>query len=184
VADGYGVLDGVVHIEEGAKVLRRRRILYATCSATLAAIMLLAVLDAVTSVAVYGVETERTRASSGGYELGVRYGSVTRPALATPFDIEVTRSGGFDGPVTVAVSSDYLAMWDANGLDPEPAESTRDSRFTYWTFEPPADGDTLEVSFDARIEPAVQHGRKGTVAVLDASGAVAVDVEFETWVWP
>ena len=184
MADSSGTLDGVVRLNEGVNVRRRRRMLYAVTTCVLASIMLLAVIDAVLPVGVYGVETAHVRARGGGFELDVRYGSVSRPALATPFDIEVTKTGGFDGPVMVKVSSEYLAMWDENGLDPEPIAATTDTQWTYWTFEPPREGDTMVVSFDARIEPAVQQGKKGTVAVLDASGASLVEVAFRTRIWP
>lgn len=179
-----GTLDGIFHFDEGSRVRGPRRTLYAVTSTVLAAIVLLAVVDAVAPFGVYGVDTDHVRASGGGFELDVRYGSVSRPALATPFDIEVTRPGGFDGPVTLSVTSDYLAMWDENGLDPEPMSSASDADRTYWTFEPPPEGDTMVVSFDARIEPAAQSGKSGRVAVLDVSGDTAVEVSFTTRVWP
>lgn len=178
---------GVVHLgeDESRAGLRRRRAGYAVVSVVLAAIVGAAVLDAVASIGIYGPHTE-TVATTGvdGVELEVRYGTVTRPALATPFDITITRPGGFGGQqVTVAVRSEYLAMWDENGLDPGPAEETADATTTYWTFEPP-EGDTLRIRFDARIEPAAQNGERGSVAVLDDDGSVVAAVEFETRVLP
>ncbi len=179
-----GTLDGAVHLDQGGRVRHRRRLHYAITTSVLAAVVLLAVVDAVAPFGVYGVHSAHARASGGGFELDVRYGSVSRPALATPFNIEVTRPGGFDGPVMIAVSSAYLAIWDENGLDPEPTEMTSDADHTYWTFEPPRQGDTMVVAFDGRIEPAVQRGKRGRVAVLDASGSTAVEVSFTTWIWP
>jgi hypothetical protein len=178
---------GVVHLgaDQGRFALRRRRITYTVVSAVLTAIVAAAVVDAATTIGIYGPNTERvTAAGPDGLELRVRYGSVSRPALATPFDITVTRPGGFDGQqVTLAVHSEYLAMWDENGLDPAPAEETADATTTYWTFEPP-DGDTLRVSFDGRIEPAAQTGERGSVAVVDDDGTLLARVEFETVVLP
>jgi hypothetical protein len=164
--------------------VRARRLAYRTCTVLLVALVGGAVLET-TGVAVYGVHTSTVEASSpDGWHLEVRYGDRSRPALATPFDIEVRHDGGFDGPVTVAVTSEYLAMWDENGLDPAPSEETSDAERTLWTFEPP-DGDTLGVSFDARIEPAVQSGERGRVAVIDdATGEELVAVEFQTTVLP
>lgn len=179
-----GTLDGVVHLHDSRHVRRRRRLLYTASTTVFTALVALALVDAVAPFGVYGVDSSHARASGGGFDLDVRYGSVSRPALATPFDIEVTRQGGFDGPVTLAVSSAYLAMWDENGLDPEPTETSADGDRTYWTFDPPPDGDTLNVSFDARIEPAVQRAQSGAVAVLDEAGAPAVEVTFTTWIWP
>lgn len=168
--------------EDLIHVYRRRRLGYLVTTTLLTLLVTGAVVD-VSGIAVYGVDTDHARARADGWELDVRYGTRTRPALATPFDIEVRRAGGFDGPVTVAVTSDYLAMWDENGLDPEPSSVTQDDQFLYWTFEPPP-GEVLVVSFDARIEPAAQNGQTGRVAVVDPSGAEVVAVDFRTDVLP
>jgi hypothetical protein len=159
-----------------------RRLLYTATTAALTLILGLAVLDGFDVADVYGVDTATAEASGGGYELAVRYGTVTRPALATPFEIVVTHDGGFDGPITIAVDRAYLAMWDENGLVPAPSAETSDDEWVEWEFDPPT-GDTLTVFFDARIEPAAQSGRAGRVAVLDDDRAVA-EVRFETRVLP
>ncbi|HET9441972.1 MAG TPA: hypothetical protein VFO65_01545 [Acidimicrobiales bacterium] len=180
-----GTLDEVRHIEgeDGAVLARKRRRLYRVTTTVLCLIVGLAVLDAVGLTGVYGVKTRTVRAEGAGLELEVRYPGVARPALAAPFEITLVRPGGFDGPVTVAVTSDYLAIWDANGLDPEPSSSTTDAQRLLWEFEPP-DGDTLVVSFDARIEPGMQQGKSGRVEVLDDDGATQVAVDFRTRVLP
>ena len=95
---------------------------------------------------------------------------MSRPALATPFDIEVHQDGGFDGPVRIAVDQEYLRMWDENGLVPAPSAETVMGPWVVWEFDPPI-GDTLLVTYDARIEPAAQEGRSGAVAVLDDDDA-------------
>jgi hypothetical protein len=83
----------------------------------------------------------------------------------------------------VAVSSDYLSMWDENGLDPAPSRETASPGELRWEFEPPP-ADALAISFDARIEPAAQQGKRGTVAVLDPAGAPFVSVSFRTRLRP
>lgn len=182
-----GTTDGIAHLGDTPRhtALRRRRVSYALTTIALSALMGLAVVDAVAPFGVYGVDTETISASGAdGFDLEVRYGTVTRPALATPFDIVVRREGGFDGrQVTVAVLSSYLAMWDENGLDPGPAEETADATYSFWTFDTP-DGDTLRIVLDARIEPAAQTGERGRVAVVDDAGTELVAVDFETWVLP
>jgi hypothetical protein len=177
--------DQAIHLDaaDTASALRRRRLGYRLTAAVLTALVALAVVDAVAPFGIYGVQTDTVSATGAGITLDVRYGTVSRPALATPFDIEVTSPGGFDGPVTVAVRSTYLAMWDENGLDPSPSAETSDGESTLWTFEPP-DGDILAISFDARIEPAAQNGEAGRVAVLDEDGAELAAVEFTTRVLP
>jgi hypothetical protein len=129
-----------------------------------------------------GVKTRSTTAQGGGYELTVTYGQVSRPGLATPWSIEIHHPGGFDGPVTVSTTTEYLDMFDENGLDPEPSNATANPEEVIWEFEPP-DGDTLAISFDARIEPGVQWGRTGRTSVL-VDGQPVVTASYKTWVMP
>jgi hypothetical protein len=156
--------------------------LYGVTTMSLVVIVGLAVIDGFGVVDVVGVDTSRVSATGGGFDLEVRYGTVTRPALATPFEIVVARPGGFDGPVTVGVSRDYLAMWDENGLFPAPSTETSLGSLVVWEFDPPP-GEVLTVTFDARIEPSAQSGQDGTVAVLQDDRPV-VEVGFHTAVRP
>ena len=144
-----------------------------------AALGLFVVLGA---VGFFGVRSAETSTSAEGYRLTVTYAKVTRGGLATPWSVEVRKEGGFDGPVVLAVTSSYLEMFDENGLDPDPAAATSDDEFTIWEFDPPS-GDTLSVSLDARIEPAVQSGRGGVLQVRDGDRVVAA-VSFSTRVMP
>lgn len=168
---------------EGPATVRRRRRSYAAMAAALAVVVGSAALDGATEVDVWGPSTDVVEGSGGGYELEVRHPTVTRPALATPFDIVVRRADGFDRPVEIAIDPDWIAMWDYQSLYPEPSESAGDPSRVIWTFEPP-DGDVLRVFLDARIQPSQQSGRRGWVAVLDDEGAVAVRVDFATTVRP
>jgi hypothetical protein len=133
---------------------------------------------------VFGVRSATSTASGGQYELRVSYATVTRPGVATPFEISVRRLDGaaITDPVTIAVSSDYLAMFDDNGLDPGPASETATADDVLWEFEPPGT-DTLVVTLDARVEPAVQWGRDGVVRIVDAEGDGA-EARIRTWVTP
>jgi hypothetical protein len=162
--------------------LRNRRWRYGTTTFVLTALMALGVVDALGWFDTYGVDDDTVRASGGGYDLAVRYGTVTRPALATPFEIVVSRDGGFSAPVTILVDRAYLAMWDENGLVPAPSAETARDEWVEWEFDAPT-GDTLTVWYDARIEPGAQSGRDGSVAVLD-DGQPVVTVEFSTKVLP
>lgn len=167
--------------EARADIARRRR-LYLVTSVVVTAIAVLAVADATRAVDAFGVSSDHVAAAGGGYELDVEYGTTSRPGLATPFAIEVRRPGGFDGPVTVAVDHHYMQMWDENGFYPTPSSETTDGRWLLWEFDPP-EGDVLRFTYDARIEPAVQQGRGGRVAVMDG-GAPVVEVDFHTRVMP
>ena len=185
---GEDLVAGVVPIarvdgEDGRRLRSRRLWLYRVTTAALGAIVVAAVLDALGVYPFFGVDSRHAVARAQGYELDVRYAEVSRPAVATPFDIEVRRDGGFDGPVTVGVSSDYLSMWDENGLDPAPSKETAQPGMLIWEFDPPP-GDALEISFDARIEPAAQEGKRGFVTVLGPEGNPLVAVSFRTRLRP
>ena len=145
-------------------------------------IVLLFVFIGLGLAGVLGVRTGTVSATGGGYELEVTYARVTRPGLATPWSTTVRHPGGFEGPITIAVSSEYFDMFDENGLDPDPSGATADGEYVYWEFEPP-DGDVLEVSFDARIEPARQWGRDGVSRLMDGNRVIA-EARYKTWVLP
>jgi len=178
----------VVHPDtrDGKGRIRHRRLLSWLTSAILAAVIGTAALDGVGVTAVWGVETETVRAvgsDTEGTQLVVRYGSVTRPALATPFEIVVTRPGGFDNEIELAVNVDYLELWDLNGVIPSPSSEQSEDGRVVWTFDPP-DGDTLRVVYEARIEPGSQlERRRGVVSLLDGGEAV-LTARFTTRVMP
>jgi hypothetical protein len=129
-----------------------------------------------------GVKSRSTTARGGGYELTVTYAQTTRGGLATPWSFEVHRAGGFDGPITVSTTTSYLDLFDENGFEPEPVTSTATPDEVIWEFEPP-EGDTLGVSLDARMEPAVHWGRAGQTSVL-VDGQPVVTARYKTWVLP
>jgi len=169
-----GTLADCADVHRRPAVRRQRGILYGSSVVALA-------LLGLSFAGTYGVQSRTVRAEEGPLALTVRYGSVSRPALATPFDIEVRRTR-FDGPVTVAITGEYLRMWDENGLLPAPASETTEGPWLVWEFDPP-EGDALRVTYDARIEPAAQKGERGRVEVRE-QGVAVVDVAFETTVLP
>ena len=136
------------------------------------------------ALGVYGVQTRTVTSAGGGYELSVTYASVSRPGLATPWSFEVRRPGGFPDGLTVAVTSSYFDAFDENGLGPAPVEETTEGELTIWRFSATR-SETLEVSFDARIEPGVQlTTAKGELSVLGAGNQPVVSVAFKTFVMP
>lgn len=136
------------------------------------------------ALGLLGVQHDEKSASGGGYEVTVTYPSIIRPGLATNWSVEVRREGGFERVLTLAVDSAYFDAFDENSLDPDPLGATSDGERTIWTFEPPPEGDTFTVSFDARIEPGVQLERiPGTVTVLEDGRPVAT-VDYKTLVLP
>ena len=133
---------------------------------------------------VFGVTSAEARAEGGGYELAVTYGKVSRPGLATPWVVKIRSPGGFDGPITIATTASYFDAFDENGLDPEPSASVGEGDDIVWEFDPP-EGELFTLSFDARIEPAVQlQSFAARTALLDASGGEIVSVSYRTRVMP
>ena len=130
-----------------------------------------------------GVRTGTKSAEGGGYQLEVRYAKVARPGLSVPWAVTIRHPGGFDGPVTLATNSTYFDLFDENSFDPDPESSTSDGERMIWEFEPPEDGDTMEVSLDTRVGPNIQLGTSGTTEILE-NGQPVVSVSYKTWILP
>lgn len=136
-------------------------------------------------IGIFGVRTRTAQNSGNGLTLSVLHASVTRPGMATPFSVAIATDDGTPLPseITTRIASDYLGMFDENALEPEPASSYQNGQWTWWTFDVPSGHDELEVSFDVRLEPAVQSGRTGS-ATVEVGGDEKVTVEFATRVMP
>lgn len=133
---------------------------------------------------VLGVRTSSAIASGDGLEIEVTHAAVTRPGLATPFDVVVRSVDGSPLPeqLTTRIDAGYLSMFDENGLDPSPSASFQSERWIWWTFDVPSGQTEFQLSFDARLEPGVQWGRRGSVALVDGNREVVA--AFRTWVIP
>lgn len=174
---------GVTHPgrDDGPVRIRNHRLIYATTTVLLTAVMVLAVADC--RGPVLGVDTAVvTERLPDGVVLAVEYPEVTRPALASPFSIEVSRPGGFSAPIELAVSRSWIEAWDENGFYPTPSAETGDPEWVVYEFDPP-DGERFRFFYDARLEPARQSGLTGAVELREAGDVVAA-VEFETAVRP
>ncbi len=132
-----------------------------------------------------GLRTREVSATSDRFEVRVTYAQATRPGISTPFEIDVDSTDGTPLPerLEVRVSSDYLAMFDENGLDPEPESSTSDGTDETWRFEVDPGASRLHIDMDARLQPNIHSGTTGTVRVAEP-GSSPVEVEFRTWVLP
>jgi len=129
-----------------------------------------------------GVRTGEVAAEGpGGLAVRLEYGRATRPGLATPWTLTVTRPGGFDGPIEVATSASYLRAFDVNTVSPQPDGETSRGDTVVWTFAPPP-GDTFEVALDVALEAGVQWRRRGTTTVT--AGGAEAGVRYTTWVLP
>lgn len=147
-----------------------------------AALGLLALLVLLGLTGTLGVRSRTVTAVGGdGMEARLTYPQVARPALAVPYELVVTKRGGFDQPVEVRVTLGFLESFDENGVNPEPAESTTDGDDVVWTFDPPP-GEDLTLSLDTRVEPGVQWRRRGTTTV--STGTELVSFDHSMWILP
>lgn len=164
-------------------VRRSRRLGIAAGTVAVTLIMAAAVLDGFDVVDLIGVDERTVAASAGDIDLEVTYPSVTRPALASPFEIVVRDPDGFDGPVRLAVDAEYLMAWDVNGVVPAPSGEVSEGDLVVWEFDPPS-GEVLHVRYEARIEPARQEAIDGSVALLREDDTAAASVSFRTRLRP
>jgi hypothetical protein len=143
----------------------------------------LVVLAAV--LGLLGVRTGVVTAAGDGYRMDVLRAVVSRAGLATPFRVQVMTEDGSALPeqVTLVVDADYLASFDFNGLQPTPTETFSRDGSTWWTFDIPPGEDSLRVDMDARLEPAVQWARGGSVELI-VEGQNVASADFTTWVMP
>jgi hypothetical protein len=160
----------------------RRRWLHRAVMALLALLLGAAVLDGFDVLDSVGPDEATVTEVGAGYELEVEHPSVTRPALASVFRVTVRKPGGFDEPLQVGISRDYLEAWDVNGILPAPSAETAVGPWIIWEFDPPP-GEELVVTYEARIEPGVETNRTGAVAVFEDDEPV-LEADFTTAVRP
>jgi hypothetical protein len=146
---------------------------------------LLAVIVLAGATGFLGVKSRTANSSSadGATSVHVHYAQVARAGLDVPFQITIHRRGGFDGDVTLAVSSSYLELFDRNTMDPEPSSSTTTERDTVWHFDQPP-GETFVVSLDMQVQKGRHWGRSGTVEVLGSDGTPTAHLTVKTWLSP
>lgn len=146
-------------------------------------IFLLVVVVALGATGWLGVRSATARDAGGDYALSVEYPLVARAGLDVPWTVTVTHPGGFDGDVTIAVTSDWFDLFESQGFSPEPSEETSDGAMSFFTLSPPAAGDTLTFDFDAYVQPAAQLGASAQVWLL-VDGEQVAGIDYRTWVLP
>jgi hypothetical protein len=130
-----------------------------------------------------GVRTATVTDSDSGYRLTVEYPQIARAGLDTPWTVTVESADGFDGGVTLAVTTEWFSIFETQGLSPAPSAETSDATMTYFVLDPPPAGTTLTLDYDAYLQPAAQSGASAEVwLIVDGERVAAVD--YETWVLP
>jgi hypothetical protein len=131
---------------------------------------------------VFGSWTRTATASANGVTLSVTYPAITRPGLPIRWEFTVTRPGGFDGPITLLTTFDYLHLFDISNFEPDARSATASGENMAYTFDPPA-GDTLRVAMDGNTEPGF-HEQPPVTTTVSIDGADAVSVTYRTIVVP
>jgi len=147
-------------------------------------VVLAAVLEARTDAPVYGIDTDTVSASNESARLEVEYPAVTRGQLVTTLAVTVTSDAGFDEPVVLAISADYLDPFLTQGPTPESSSETADDSDVIMTFDPPP-GNTFSVRWNLTAQPIGMFKTvSARVAVLGSDQAPLVSVNFDTKLRP
>jgi hypothetical protein len=142
----------------------------------------LLILLALGLAGAFDPKEDEVSAKGRDLDLQVSFPERLRGGLESSLELELSRPGGFASPVEVAVTRDWLGLFDLGSIDPQPASETGDPERVIWSFEPPP-GDALEVTVNLTLRPAVRSGEQATVAVLDEGRELAT-TRFETSVVP
>jgi hypothetical protein len=130
-----------------------------------------------------GVRRDVASAEGDGYRLAVRYTSVTRPGLASTWEVEVRHQGGFDGPITLTTNADYFDRFDFNQFYPEPASTASRGEVVLLTFEG-MEGERFVVRFDGRATPTFAFDLAEASTGLEIDGRQVARVDYTTVVMP
>lgn len=143
----------------------------------------LTVLVAAGLFGLLGDQTAVVEARSGdSMHLRVTYASSARPGQDVPFEIEVSDPAGLAPQITLALTADYLDIYETQGWYPATTDETRDDEWLYLTFAT-QEQPTMTVGFDAYIQPNSVRGRQGQVAVV-VDGVPRDPVSFRTQLFP
>ncbi|HLS49642.1 MAG TPA: hypothetical protein VK024_06580 [Actinomycetaceae bacterium] len=144
--------------------------------------VVLALLVAAGALGFLGDRTRTVSAIEDGYTLTLTYSPLSRSGLAATWELKVAKAGGFTDPIEIAVSADYFAIFEHQGLNPQALRQTSDGAVEYWVFDPPP-GATFVVAVDQFVEPGRRYGASGTVALV-VDGERIAPIEFTTRLLP
>src|SRR5690606_3378865 len=113
-----------------------------------AGVTLLALFVGAGAVGLLGPRSRVARSSAESNDLEVEHAAITRAGVPAPLHVRVTREGGFDGPVQVALCDDWFDHQDFQSWYPSPSAEVGEADQLVYEFDPPT-GNTLEVSLDA-----------------------------------
>ena len=148
-----------------------------------ALLTLLVLLVVAAALGLFGVRSSVVSARGPGVTLSVRYPHIARAGLGVPFEITVVKPAGFDGDVVLALSRQYLDLFDRNAVTPQPSSENSNGSTVVWRFDQP-EGTKFVVSLDMSVQSGRHWGRSGSVTLLDESHHHTARVTFTTWLAP
>lgn len=144
------------------------------------------VLGLVVAAGLFGFLGDRVGvvegASGQGQQLRLEYAETSRPGLDVPFRITLAQQEGLASEVTLALTADYLQIYETQGWYPEPSEQTRHGQWLYLTFATEGEQE-LTVDFDAYIQPTATGSHPGKLAVV-VDGEPVDPLSFSTLIFP
>ena len=144
------------------------------------AVLLLVVIAG--ALGVFGVHSRTNEVEANGYSLKVTYPQVARAGLDVPFHVAVHHAGGFDGPITIQISTDYFHLFETQGFFPDATSMANNGRFVSFVFDKPK-SDNFRLEYDAYIQPAAQVGKSATVRLV-MHGVIVASTSLHTWLVP
>jgi len=138
---------------------------------------------ALAAIGFLGPRSGTTSDSANGWELDASYPVVLRAGQPAPITFEVSREGGFDGPISLSICGDYFSELDFQNWYPNPSAETRGGEALVYEFDPP-EGDQLTLSLDARASPGGFGSRSECAVAVLEGGQPAASVNFTTWRLP
>lgn len=120
--------------------------------------------------------------AAAGQHLRLEYAQTSRPGQDVPFRIRLTRPEGLDPEVTLAITGDYLRLYETQGWYPEPSEQTRNGEWLYLTFATQGQPEMV-IDYDAYIQPNAVLPRDGQLAVV-LEGEPVEPLSFRTFLFP
>jgi hypothetical protein len=143
----------------------------------------LALLVAAGLSGLLGIRSGTAESTADGYTLRVTYPQVTRAGIAVPFRVRVRHAGGFDGPLTLAISKRLFSRFDFQNHYPNPSTETSSAELVYYEFDPPP-GEVFELDVDARTAPDQNGSTTVYRTALLVDGSEVTDVSYRVWVVP
>lgn len=166
--------DAVLSTLTGIRTTTRRPALWARR----AVVTVLTLVVGIAALGFLGVHSTTASAGADGYTVTVTYARVARAGWDVPLRIQLLAPEPLAGKkITVTVGREYLALFETQGLWPDPADESGDLGTVRWEFDGPDEGNDLTIDYDAYIQPNAQIGTGTTIVVdIDEQSIVAVPI--------